>query len=106
ATITRESTADLGLVIGSEAIALIKAPSVMIALPGDGLRLSARNQLAGSVADIRPGAVNSEISVDIANGTSLAAIIPQESVQALGLTPGMPVVAVFDASTVILGVVA
>jgi len=106
ATITRESTADLGLVIGSEAIALIKAPSVMIALPGDGLRLSARNQLAGSVADIRPGAVNSEIIVDIANGTSLAAIITQESVQALGLTPGMPVVAVFDASTVILGVVA
>lgn len=106
ATITRESTADLGLAVGSEAIALIKAPSVMIALPGEGLRLSARNQLSGTVADIRPGAVNSEVIVDIGNGASLAAIITQDSAQALELAQGVRVVAVFDASNVILGVVA
>jgi len=106
ATITCESTAELGLEVGSEAIALIKAPAVMIALPSKNLRLSARNQLAGTVADVRPGAVNSEIIIDIANGTTIAAIITLESAQALELSKGREVVAVFDASNVILGVVA
>jgi len=106
ATITCDSTADLGLNVGSEAIALIKAPAVMIALPSKRLRLSARNQLAGTVAEVRPGAVNSEIIVDIANGTTIAAMITLESAEALALKKGLNVVAVFDASNVILGVVA
>jgi len=106
ATITCDSTADLGLNVGSEAIALIKAPAVMIALSSKRLRLSARNQLAGTVAEVRPGAVNSEIIVDIANGTTIAAMITLESAEALALKKGLNVVAVFDASNVILGVVA
>ena len=106
ATITRESTADLDLVPGSEAIALIKAPSVMIALPSDNLRLSARNQLTGTIAAIHPGAVNNEIIVDIANGTSIIAVITQESANALQLAPGIQVIAIFDANNVILGVLA
>lgn len=106
ATITCDSTAELGLEVGSEAIALIKAPAVMIALPSKDLRLSARNQLAGTVADVRPGAVNSEIIVDVAGGTTIAAIITLESAEALELKKGREVVAVFDAASVILGVVA
>lgn len=106
ATITCESTADLGLAVGSEAIALVKAPSVLIALPGDGVRLSARNQLSGTVAMVRQGAVNSEVIVDLPGGGSIAAIVTQDSADALGLAPGVPALAVFDASSVILGVVA
>ncbi|MCD0504004.1 TOBE domain-containing protein [Bordetella petrii] len=106
AVITRDSTAELGLAVGAEAIALVKAPSVMIALPGDGLRLSARNQLQGTVTRVRPGAVNSEVIVELDGGGTIAAIITQDSAEALQLAPGVAAVAVFDASSVILGVVA
>jgi len=106
ATITRESTAELALEVGAEAIALIKAPSVLIALPGDGLRLSASNQLPGTVAQVRAGAVNSEVILDLDGGGTIAAIVTQDSARALGLAPGIPALAVFSASSVILGVVA
>lgn len=106
ATITHESTAELALAVGAEAIALIKAPSVMIALPGDGLKLSARNQLPATVAAVRPGAVNSEIILDLPGGGTLVAIITQDSAETLKLAPGAAALAVFNASSVILGVVA
>ncbi|MBV7486921.1 TOBE domain-containing protein [Bordetella sp. BOR01] len=106
ATITRESTVELALEVGTEAIALVKAPSVLIALPGDGMRLSAGNQLPGVVAQVRTGAVNSEVILDLDGGGTIAAIVTQDSAQALQLAPGMPALAVFNASSVILGVVA
>src|SRR5690606_15419115 len=81
ATITHESTAELALAVGAEVIALIKAPSVMIALPGDGLKLSARNQLRATVAAVRPGAVNSEVILDLPGGGTLVAIITQDSAE-------------------------
>ncbi|HYG41929.1 MAG TPA: TOBE domain-containing protein [Bordetella sp.] len=106
ATITRESTAELALEVGAEAIALVKAPSVLIALPGAGMRLSAGNQLPGTIAQVRTGAVNSEVIVDLDGGGTIAAIVTQDSAQALELAPGVPALAVFNASSVILGVVA
>ena len=46
-TITRESVGNLGLDVGQEVIALVKASSVMVGVDGgERLRLSARNQLA------------------------------------------------------------
>jgi len=106
ATITRDSTAELALQVGSEAIALIKAPSVLIALPSRGMRLSARNQLGGTVAAVRQGAVNSEVIVDLPGGGAIAAIVTRESADTLKLARGVAVLAIFDASSVILGVVA
>jgi molybdate transport system regulatory protein len=106
ATITRESTAELALDVGAQAIALIKAPSVLIALPGDGVRLSASNQLPGKVAEVRAGAVNSEVILELDGGGTIAAIVTQDSPRALGLAPGVPALAAFNASSVILGVLA
>ena len=103
ATITRESTQELGLA-GKEAIALIKASSVIVGVPGKGLRLSARNQLPGAVSAVRPGAVNSEILIQLEGGATVAAIVTNESAQELGLKQGSPAVAIFKASNVILGV--
>ncbi|WP_246770287.1 TOBE domain-containing protein, partial [Bordetella pertussis] len=102
--ITRASTEELGLAPGTQAIALIKAQAVLLGLPGPGLRLSARNQLPGKVAEVRPGAVNSEIIVDLDGGGTLAAIITEESARDLALAAGMPVCALFDAASVMLGV--
>lgn len=104
AVITRSSTAALGLRVGAEAIALIKAPWVILSTPDNGIRLSTRNRLEGQVKVVKPGAVNSEIEVALKGGQTLAAIITQESAAALGLAAGKPVVAFFKASHVIVGV--
>ncbi|KAG1247628.1 hypothetical protein G6F65_020064 [Rhizopus arrhizus] len=104
ATITRESTMELGLAPGKEAIALVKASNVIVGAPGPGLRLSARNQLQGKISAVRPGAVNSEILIGMEGGTTLVAIVTNESATDLGLAVGAPAVAIFKASSVILGV--
>lgn len=110
AIISHESTEQLGLQVGAEAFALVQAGAVMIARPaphgasqGAGLRLSARNQLRGTVAALRPGAVNAELLVDIGGGQTLAASITQTSLDELGLAEGDAVLALFKASSVILG---
>ncbi|WYX51371.1 TOBE domain-containing protein [Achromobacter xylosoxidans] len=104
ATITRESTQELELAPGKEALALVKASSVIVGAPGAGLRLSARNQLPGAITAVRTGAVNSEILIGLEGGATLAAIVTNESAQELGLREGAQAVAVFKASSVILGV--
>ncbi len=105
ATITRDSTQELGLKPGREVIALIKASAVMVARQeAGGLRLSADNQIAGRVAQRRAGAVNDEIVIDLDGGGTLVAIITRDSAERLALAEGGEVYAVFDASSVILGV--
>ncbi|AMD48208.1 LysR family transcriptional regulator [Bordetella holmesii] len=104
ATITRESTAELGLQPGREVIALIKASAVLVGLPGTGMRLSADNQLPGKVAQLRKGAVNDEVVIDLDGGGTLVAIITDDSAQALALAEGNTVHAIFSAASVILGV--
>lgn len=103
ATVTCESARHLGLAPGRAAIALIKASSVLLGVPDKGLKLSARNQLQGRVAEIRPGAVNAEVSVALQGGGVIVAIVTLDSVQALALQPGAEVVAIVKASSVILG---
>ena len=51
-----------------------------------------------------PGAVNSEILIQLEGGATVAAIVTNESAQELGLKQGSPAVAIFKASNVILGV--
>lgn len=103
ATITRESTGNLGLTTGREAFALVKASSVILMVDGEKTKLSTRNRLAGKVSRIEPGAVNSEVVVDLPGGGAVAAIITAESVKSLGLQVGKPVTAIFKASSVIVG---
>jgi molybdate transport system ATP-binding protein len=104
AVVTHESAANLGLTPGAEAFALVKASSVLLATDLGGARLSARNQLRGTVARIQPGAVNAEVLIDVGGGQTMAAIVTQESVRSLGLEPGAAVLALFKASSVVVGV--
>lgn len=104
AVITGTSSDNLALEAGKEAIALIKASWVILADNLDGIRLSARNQLSGTVKETKPGAVNAEIIVDIGNGDELTAIITMESMKKLGLEKGKPVTALIKASHIIVGV--
>ncbi|HMM54664.1 MAG TPA: TOBE domain-containing protein [Candidatus Desulfobacillus sp.] len=104
AIITRESTESLGLAPGCEAFALIKASSVIVMTGGEGAKLSARNRLAGTVTRLQAGAVNSEVVIGLPGGGAIAAIITNESAGKLGLKPGAKAVALFKASSVIIGV--
>ena len=106
ATVTAESRQALGLEPGAKAFALVKASSIIIATWLDGARLSARNQLAGTVSRITAGAVNSEVVIELSGGGSVAAIVTRDSVKALGLARGRAATAVFKASSVIVGVAA
>jgi molybdate transport system regulatory protein len=103
ATLTSESTHDLGLALGTEAIALIKASSVLVGLSDDGMRLSARNQFPGTVIQITRGPVNADVRIQLAGGSVMSAMITAESAAALGLEEGVAVVAIVKASSVILG---
>jgi molybdate transport system regulatory protein len=105
AIITRESVESLGLKIGSAVIALVKATSVLIATEKAAkLKLSARNQLRGTVKRITPGAVNTDVVIELKGGNSVAAIITNGSVKELQLAEGKAATAIFKASSVILGV--
>lgn len=104
AILTHESTASLGLQAGGEAFALIKASSVILVSEMQGARFSARNQLSGVISRVLPGAVNTEVVIDLNGGATLAAIVTNESGSALALAVGQPATAIFKASSVILGV--
>jgi molybdate transport system regulatory protein len=86
------------------AIALVKASSVLVATDLEGAKVSSRNQLAGKVAAVTPGAVNAEVVIDLDGGGSIAAIVTEGSVKSLGLAPGKPAIALFKASSVIVAV--
>lgn len=105
AVVTHESVQELGLAPGVDACALVKASWVVLAVEdGSPLRLSARNQLQGVVETVTRGAVNSEVLLTLDGGMTLAAIVTNDSVDALGLAQGVSAVAAFKASSVILAV--
>lgn len=103
ASLTSESTHDLGLEVGSEVIALIKASSVLVGLPDDRMRLSARNQFPGTVAQITLGPVSADVRIKLTGGSTMSAVVTRESATSLGLEEGVAVVAIVKASSVILG---
>ena len=107
AIITHESTEALGLCVDAQVFALVKSSSIVVVTDdGSGAKFSARNQLSGMVARVQPGAVNSEVVIELTGGGTMAAIITQESVAALGLAAGVQAMGIFKASSVILATLA
>ncbi len=104
ASITKDSVDNLGIKNGLAVVALVKAPQIIVVSDFGGYKLSARNQLQGTVTDVKTGAVNSEIDIELAGGDKVAATVTNDSVQALGLRKGQAATAVFKAGAVILAV--
>src|ERR1700722_1215281 len=102
AVITNESVESLELQQGKSAFAIIKASDVMIGKSLQNAKLSARNIVAGKVAELREGAVNTEVAIRLPGGTILIASITRVSVNALDLKPGDEVSAVVKASHVMV----
>jgi molybdate transport system regulatory protein len=105
AVVTQGSVRDLGLAVGGRAFAIVKAPWVIVSTEGDdAMRLSARNQLRGTVSAVKPGAVNAEVTITLPGGMPVYAVITQDAVAELGLKPGVAATALIKASHVVLGV--
>ncbi len=104
AIVTHESTENLGLEPDAQAFALIKASSIILLTEAEGARFSARNRLEGTVSRLVPGAVNTEVVLELAGGGTIAAIITNESARSLELAEGRTATAMFKASSVIVGV--
>jgi molybdate transport system regulatory protein len=102
--ITNHSVDSLGLREDSPAYAIIKASEVIIGKGVENAKLSARNILAGEVARLEPGAVNSEVEIKLPGGTAVVASITKASVTALDLQQGDKVSAIIKASNVLVGV--
>ncbi|NHN87610.1 TOBE domain-containing protein [Acetobacter conturbans] len=67
------------------------------------MKLSARNQIPGTIVAIEKGATTSHVSIDIGGKTVMAAIT-NEAVADLALTVGKTAYAVIKASDVMVGV--
>jgi molybdopterin-binding protein len=65
------------------------------------MKISARNVLKGKVKEVKPGAVNSEVTV-VVGGNEIVSIITKTSAERLGLAEGKEVYAVIKASNVMI----
>ena len=67
------------------------------------MRLSARNQIKGTVVEVTKGATTSHVRVDI-GGTVMTSSITNEAVDDLGIKVGGKVIVVVKASDVMIAV--
>jgi molybdate transport system regulatory protein len=104
AAMTTASAKRLKLKKGLEAIALVKASSIVLMSDFGGYRLSARNQLEGTVSRIDKGAVSSLVVLTLPGGSAISATVTNDAVEALSLKVGQATTAVFKAYGVIVAV--
>lgn len=98
--ITMDSINELGLAAGKECYATIKASEVMMA--NDKLKISARNQIEGTISEIKEGVVNAIVKLDGAGSVKVTSVITMDSVKDLGLAVGQKAVAVIKSSSVMI----
>ena len=67
------------------------------------MKISARNQLKGTVVDIKEGAANGVVTIDV-DGNKLVADITMDSIKNLGLEIGKEAYAVIKATSVMVAV--
>lgn len=66
------------------------------------MKTSARNALRGTVTRVTPGAVNSEVVLDIGSGCEITSVITRHSVDELALAPGREAIALIKSSMVLI----
>lgn len=66
------------------------------------MKISARNQLKGTVKEIKNGPVSTEVVIDV-NGSEVVSSITTKSADSLNLSVGDEVVAIIKASNIMVG---
>lgn len=102
--VTNDAIDALGLKVGSEAVCIFKAQSVLLGKADVALALSARNKIKGTITEIKDGAVNCEIILSTAAGLKVTAIVTEDAKKELSLTKGDTVYAIIKASSILVGV--
>ncbi len=68
------------------------------------MKLSARNNLQGTVKSVDEGLITSKVVIDLGNGNEIVSIISKDAIADLDLKVGMPAFAVIKSTEVIVGV--
>jgi molybdopterin-binding protein len=68
------------------------------------MRLSARNQIKGTIIDVKKGATTAHVRVEIAPGQVVTSSITNEAVDELGLKVGGAATVIVKASDVMIAV--
>ena len=68
------------------------------------MKLSARNQLKGTIRESENGAVNAIIKLDIGSGNIISATLSMDAVKSLNLAVGKEAYAVIKSTSVMVGV--
>ncbi len=95
-----ESIEELKLEVGKEVQVVIKAMEVMLA--NEKLNIGARNQVEGTVFEVKRGTVNCIVKLKTDNGLVVTSNLSLESVDSLGIKEGQKAVAIFKAMNVLL----
>ncbi len=104
AAINAEAAAALDLQIGQEALAMVKASEVVLVQDFAGYKLSASNQLAGTISRLEKGATGALVGLTLPGGMQLTASVTHDAVEALDLRVGQPATACFKAYAVMVAV--
>jgi molybdopterin-binding protein len=68
------------------------------------MKLSARNQIAGTIKAVKPGATTTHVTIKVSPSVVITASITNEAAEELQLKAGMAATAVIKASDVMVGV--
>ena len=68
------------------------------------MKISARNNFAGTVTNVKTGPVSAEVTINVAPGIDIVSVISTTSAEQLKLKPGAKAYAVIKASSVMVGV--
>ncbi|MHC1778242.1 MAG: molybdopterin-binding protein [Lentimicrobium sp.] len=67
------------------------------------MKISARNQIKGTIVEVKPGVVTAKVIIDIGGGNRLSSVITMDSVEDLNLKPGDEVFALIKSTEVMIG---
>lgn len=104
AILTLESINNLGLVEGSEAHILIRAPHLILVRADANLKFSAANRLCGKVKSVTKARLHSEVILELKGGDILKALVSQNALDDLQIKEGDELCGIFKATNVILAV--
>jgi molybdopterin-binding protein len=68
------------------------------------MKLSARNQIAGTITAVKPGATTTHVTIEVSPLVTITASITNEGAEELGLKVGTKATAIIKASDVIVAV--
>ncbi len=67
------------------------------------MKISARNQIKGTVLSVEKGPISAKVKIDIGDGATITSTVTAETIDDLELKQGDSVVAIIKASDVLIG---